>query len=83
MLKACCLERWGWDASIHRVSDTALCRKPTCIHSRTYKVPGRRQAGLISELPGRVLIGNFWLYFSLKPVRGALEVAGEMGVFVY
>jgi len=38
---------------------------------------------LISELPGRVLIGNFWLYFSLKPVRGALEVAGEMGVFVY
>src|SRR5215212_9116705 len=28
------------------------------IHPHTYKVPGRRQAGLISELPRRVVLGN-------------------------
>src|SRR5215213_8789663 len=28
------------------------------IHPHTYKVPGRMQAGLISELPRRVLLGN-------------------------
>src|SRR5215217_6441813 len=32
----------------------------TCTHTPAYlKVPGRRQAGLISELPRRVLLGNW------------------------
>src|SRR5215217_4722987 len=45
-------------ASIHRTSERAHSRKPALIHPHTYKVPERRQAGLISELPRRVLLGN-------------------------
>src|SRR5215208_6924120 len=36
-------------ASIHRTSERAHSRKPALIHPHTYKVPERRQAGLISE----------------------------------
>src|SRR5215208_5618401 len=45
-------------ASIHLPSEKAHSRKPALIHPHTYKVPERRQAGLISELPRRVLLGN-------------------------
>ena len=45
-------------SSIHRVSEKAHSRKPALIHPHTYKAPGRRQAGLFSELPRRVLLGN-------------------------
>src|SRR5215218_8829766 len=33
-------------------------RKPAFIRPHTYTMAGRRQAGLISELPRRVLLGN-------------------------
>src|SRR5215218_3410019 len=46
-------------ASIHRTSERAHSRKPALIHPHTYKVPERRQAGLISELPRRVLLGTW------------------------
>src|SRR5215217_3122456 len=45
-------------ASIHRTSERAHSRKPALIHPHTYKVPERRQAGLISELPRRLIPGN-------------------------
>ena len=48
----------GRVASIHQAAEQAHSRKPALIHSPTYKVPGRRQAGLINELPRRVLPGN-------------------------
>src|SRR5215204_122420 len=48
----------GVGGSIHRAAERAHSRKPRFIHPHTYKVPGRRQAGLISELPSRVLLGN-------------------------
>src|SRR5215208_813749 len=44
--------------SIYRGADKEYSPKPTFIHSHRYTVPGRRQAGLISELPRRVLLGN-------------------------
>src|SRR5215211_1279731 len=50
------LERWV--VFIHRVAEKAHSRKPAFIHPHTYTVPGRRQAGLFSELPRRVLLGN-------------------------
>jgi hypothetical protein len=35
-----------------------LFPEPVFIHPHTPPVPGRRQAGLFSELPRRVLLGN-------------------------
>jgi hypothetical protein len=46
---------------------TRASRKPALIHPPTYAVPGRRQVGLFSELPRRVLLGN-----SELPVYGIL-----------
>src|SRR5215208_6680473 len=45
-------------ASIHRAAEKAHSRKPVFIHPHAFTVSGRRQAGLISELPRRVLLGN-------------------------
>src|SRR5215207_8824831 len=42
----------------NRASDNRHSRKSISIHSHAYAVPGRRQAGLFSELPRRVLLGN-------------------------
>ena len=68
-------------ASIHRVAEKAHSRKPRFIHPHSYKVPRRRQEGLISELPRRVLLGN-WLSGkgrSRKP--GRLPPNGLLGNF--
>ena len=43
---------------IHRAAEKGSSRKPALIRPHTYTVPGRRRAGLISELPRRVLLGN-------------------------
>src|SRR5215218_9512199 len=50
---------------MHPASEKAHSRKPALIHPHTYKVPGRRQAGLFSELPSRVLLGNWLPVFSV------------------
>jgi hypothetical protein len=41
------------------------------IHPHTYTVPGRTQAGLISELPRRVLLG-IYIYNGVKSEKHAL-----------
>ena len=48
-------------ASIHPIAEKAHSRKLVFIHPHTYKVPGRRQAGLFSELPSKVILGNYGL----------------------
>src|SRR5215208_8340927 len=51
MLKACCLERWGWDASIHRVSDTGHSRKPGFRHMGFSETQtAEREPGLLDHV---------------------------------
>src|SRR5215207_2241357 len=43
----------------HRIAQKGSSRKLVFLRPHTYTVPGRRQARLISELPSRVLLGNW------------------------
>ena len=47
------------------ISETQIIRPPT------YTVPGRTQAGLISEIPRRVLLG-IYIYNGVKSEKHAL-----------
>jgi hypothetical protein len=61
----------GRSVSIHRTPERAHSRKPALIHPHTYKVPGRRQAGLISELPRRGLLGHLQHPDVTRPIAPA------------
>ena|SRR5215213_1048961 len=61
----------AYGAHILREFEKGHSRKPTFIHSHTYTVPGRRQAGLFSELPRRVLLGNSEIHRTLKERLGS------------
>src|SRR5215208_6978568 len=57
----------------NRVSGSRHSRKPICVHSPTYTVPGRIGC-LFNELPRRTLLGN-WVSasdYSRKPKSGLL-----------
>src|SRR5215218_907098 len=53
------MSRVGTCASIQRAAEKAHFWKPISIHSHAYAVPRRMRASLFSELPRRVLLGNW------------------------
>ena len=65
-------------ASIHRASDKAHSRKPISIHSHAYVVLGRMRAGLFSELPTRVLLGNWASGVPIPGNKGKGHKVGSM-----
>jgi len=77
-----------------QIAKKGSSRKPPLLRPYTYPVPGRRQAGLFSELPSKVILGYYGLQAyevpgSLSALasvllrKGRLDSIGLHGLFLF